>query len=390
MSRAPIDSVIHHLRGLVIDPDTAALPDCALLERFLSRRDEAAFEALVRRHGPMVLGVCRRQLPHPQDAEDAFQATFLVLVRKAAGIARRELLGNWLYGVAFQTARAARAAADRRRAKEAKAMPRQPAAGPDERPEWGPVLDEELSRLPDKYRLPVLLCHLQGQSRQEAARALGLAEGTLSSRLARARTLLGRRLARRGLALSGGALAAALGTESTAAPLPPALVVSTVQAGTQALAGAAISASVATLAEKVVKAMWLSKLTLTFVAVLAGGVLALGVGAFASRQIRAAHPAPEEQSPALAAAPVPREDVRPLLRQALEAAQAIPDPREKVSTLLRIADAQNETGDHAGAVKTCRAAVEIARGLPNDQAKVETLGHAFLIQSQAGDRAAAG
>src|SRR5438105_9757009 len=125
MAKGPMQSVIHHIRGLVVAQDAAALADSALLERFLTRRDEAAFEALIRRHGPMVLGVCRRVLQDPHDAEDAFQATFLVFVRKAASIAKRELLGNWLYGVAYHTARAARSAAGRRRAKEARVVPRQ-------------------------------------------------------------------------------------------------------------------------------------------------------------------------------------------------------------------------------------------------------------------------
>src|SRR5438105_15842120 len=113
MVKGPLQGIIHHIRGLVVAQDTAGSADSVLLERFLTGRDEAAFEALVRRHGPMVLGVCRRILPNPHDAEDAFQATFLVLVRKAASIAKRELLGNWLYGVAYHTARAARVAAGR-------------------------------------------------------------------------------------------------------------------------------------------------------------------------------------------------------------------------------------------------------------------------------------
>jgi RNA polymerase sigma factor (sigma-70 family) len=394
MSRAPIESVLHHLRGLVVDPDTAALADRALLERFLTRHDETAFEALVRRHGPMVLGVCRRVLSSAQDAEDAFQATFLVLVRKAASIARPELLGNWLYGVAFQTARTARAAADRRRAKEARAMPRQPTPEADDWRELRPVLDEELSGLPAKYRLPVVLCHLQGQSRQDAARALGVPEGTLSSRLARARSILARRLARRGVTLSAVALAVALGPEATAAVLPSALIVTTVQAGARALAGplaaGAVSALVAALTERVVKAMWLSKLTLTLAGLVAGGIVALGVGAFAARQIRAAQPARQELAPARAAPPAPREGAGPPLQQAVKATQAITDPREKFSTLLRIAAFQYETGDAAGARKTCRAALEVARGLPDDRPKVDALALGLApIQAEAGDRAAA-
>jgi RNA polymerase sigma factor (sigma-70 family) len=144
MAKVQLQSVIQQIRGLMITDEAAGLADCTLLERFLTRRDEAAFEALVRRHGPMVLEVCRRLLANPHDAEDAFQATFLVLVRKAASITRRELLGNWLYGVAYHTARAARAVADRRRVKEAKAVPRQQPPDENDWHELQPLLDEEL------------------------------------------------------------------------------------------------------------------------------------------------------------------------------------------------------------------------------------------------------
>src|SRR5438093_9049398 len=220
MAKEQMQSVIDHIRGLVVARDAVGLADNALVERFLTRRDEAAFEALVRRHGPMVLGVCRRILRNSHDAEDAFQATFLVFVHKAASIAKRELLGNWLYGVAYHTARAARMAAGRRRAKEAKAVPRQQPSEENVWQELQPLLDRELSRLPDKYRIPVVLCELEGKSRQTVAQELGLPEGTLSSRLARARAMLARRLARRGLTLSGGALAAGLGQQATAVVLP--------------------------------------------------------------------------------------------------------------------------------------------------------------------------
>ena len=144
-------------------------------------------ETLVRRYGPMILGVCRRILQNSADAEDAFQAVFLVLLRKGASIARRELLGNWLYGVAYKTARAARAATQKRRGKEGQVTARQsePAqAGPNE---WTALLDEELTRLPELYRAAVVLCDLQNKSRKEAASRLSVSEGTLSSRFLGAR-----------------------------------------------------------------------------------------------------------------------------------------------------------------------------------------------------------
>jgi RNA polymerase sigma-70 factor (ECF subfamily) len=178
------------------------LSDAQLLDRFIEQRDEAAFETLVRRHGSMVLGVCRRVLRDQHNAEDAFQATFLVLARKALSIRRRDLLGSWLFGVAFQTARRARAAVARRSAHEKQMTQLPEPQAPESKldPDSCAVLDYELSRLPEKYRLPIILCDLQGKGYAEAARQLGWPPGTLSGRLSRARRLLARRLASRGLA----------------------------------------------------------------------------------------------------------------------------------------------------------------------------------------------
>src|SRR5947209_5026354 len=189
-----MNAVIGHLCRASLLTAGSGPSDGRLLESFAHRGDQAAFEALVRRHGPMVLGVCRRVLGDVHAAEDALQATFLVLVRKAASIAKRELLGNWLYGVAYRTALKAKTAAARRRAKERQVRP-MPNPGNEEEVwrELQPLLDQELSRLPDKYRIPVVLCDLQGKSRQEAARQLGCPEGTVSSRLARARVMLAKR-----------------------------------------------------------------------------------------------------------------------------------------------------------------------------------------------------
>jgi RNA polymerase sigma factor (sigma-70 family) len=283
-------STLQHLRDLAAAP-AAGLADGDLLERFLSQQDESAFEVLLRRHGPMVLNVCRRVLHDPHDAEDAFQATFLVFVRRAASIARRELLGNWLYGVAFHTARAARSAAGRRRAKEAKAVPRSQPPTESDWQDLQPLLDEELSHVPDKYRIPVVLCDLEGKSRREVAKNLGLAAGTLSSRLARGRSLLAGRLARRGVTVAGGALAVALGRQAATAALPRSLVVSTVKAGTLVLAGQAVTTAglvsphVAALTEGVLRIMFLSKLKLATVVLVVAGVLAIGIGEVVSQQL---------------------------------------------------------------------------------------------------------
>jgi RNA polymerase sigma-70 factor (ECF subfamily) len=278
-------------------------PDAELLELFLSRHDGAAFEAILRRHAPMVLGVCRRVLRHAQDAEDAFQATFLVLARKAASLRSRALLGHWLYGIAFRTALKARAMNLRRRAREnrarLRARPETPADGPSE--ELLARLDAEISRLPQRYRVPVVLCELQGKSRKEVASLLGVPEGTLSSRLAYARKLLARRLGA-GASLSGGLLTAVLAGEVPAA-VPGALVRATARAGLQVVSGqllraGAVSAQVLTLTDGVIKAMFLSKLQGVGVALLA---LALGVGGLTYRRAEA-QPAPAETTAARPAA----------------------------------------------------------------------------------------
>jgi RNA polymerase sigma factor (sigma-70 family) len=239
--------------------------DGQLLERFLSGRDEAAFEAHVWRHGPMVWGVCRRVLSDYHDAEDAFQATFLVLVRKAASIVPREMVGNWLYGVAHQTALKARATAAKRRTRERQVveMPEPEAVPqPDSWADLQPLLDRELSRLADKYRVAVVLCDLEGKTRKEAARQLGVPDGTLSARLARGRGMLAKRLARRGLNVSGGSLALVL-AQHAAAAMPNSVASSAINAACRAAAGqvaSVVSVEVAALTESVVRVMFRAKL----------------------------------------------------------------------------------------------------------------------------------
>ena len=197
MTTGQPQAVLRHLRRLVLRDD-ASPADGELLEEFVARRDEAAFEALLRRHGPMVLGVCRRVLSDCNDADDAFQATFLVLIRNAGSLSRPELLGNWLYGVAYRTAARLRAQAAARQRRERQAM-HELAAPPAEDPAWREVrslLDEELNRLPERYRRPFVLCHLEGLTNEEAARRLGCPKGTVASRASRARERLRDRLER--------------------------------------------------------------------------------------------------------------------------------------------------------------------------------------------------
>jgi RNA polymerase sigma-70 factor (ECF subfamily) len=268
-----LNGVIGHLRRAVL-PGADDVTDGRLLDEFRARRDESAFTALLRRHGPMVLGVCRRVLRQQQDAEDAFQATFLVLARKAASI-RTQAVGNWLYGVAYRTAMKAKTMTAKRRVKELQAglRPR-----PDAAEDWQellPLLDRELSRLPERYRAPVVLCELEGKSRKEAAAQLGLPEGTLSSRLARGRALLARRLGGRAPAAVG---VLALAREASAG-VPAGLLGSTAAAATGTTTG-----RVGELAGWVLKGMLLNKLLGITALVVALALVALGggVGAYQS------------------------------------------------------------------------------------------------------------
>lgn len=280
MATAQTATVLSHVRRLALGRDGGDLTDAQLLTCFLEDQDDAAFTVLVRRHGPMVLGVCRRVLRDLHDAEDAFQATFLILLRKARSIAEPERLGNWLYGVAFYTARNARTARRRRQAAHDRLLAFAKQQTEVEEPnDWKPLLDQELSRLPEKYRVPLVLCELEGQSRHEAAEQLGWSEGTLSSRLARGRALLRQRLTRRGFAISAAALAGILHTQ-TAAAVSPALVTGTLQTASAVTSGSAIGAAsttAITLMHGVVHAMFLTKLKITAMWIAIVGMLGLGV-----------------------------------------------------------------------------------------------------------------
>jgi len=267
MATSPMTKVVAHLRKTALLQEYARSTDEYLLEAFLAHRDEAAFEALVRRYGSMVLGICRRVLRRRHDAEDAFQATFLVLIRKAGSIRKRELLVNWLYGVAYRTALHARRSAVRREAKERRVsdMASKQVAQDDAIQELLPYLDQELSQLPDKYRVPIILCDLEGKARRAAAQQLNLPERTLSTRLARARVMLAKRLSHHGMPFS--CTSAMLATSKSLIPssVPHPLLSSTVQMATPVLAATAIStgaisSKVAVLTEGVLRVMLLTKL----------------------------------------------------------------------------------------------------------------------------------
>ena len=287
-----LSEVVQRLRNTFLRQDETGLTDGQLLERFLEQRDQASITALVRRHGPMVWGVCRRILGDPHDADDAFQATFLVLVRKAGSVRQRDLVANWLYGVAQQTALRARVLRAKRRTRERQVAVMPETEAPqlaDTWPELQACLDAELSRLPDKYRSAIVLCDLEGRTRKEVARLFGVPEGTLAGRLTRGRALLAKRLARHGFALSGGTLAVVLTRGAASASVPASVMVSAIKAASlfaagEAAARAGISARVAVLTEGVLKAMQFTKLKAAALVLLLGSLLTLACGVIAAPQ----------------------------------------------------------------------------------------------------------
>ena len=281
MAAATLGKVVAYVRRVVGPASREELSDGHLLERFLCQQDTAAFEMLVQRHAGMVLGVCERVLHHRQDAEDAVQATFMVLVRQGSSIMGRGNIAGWLYGVAFRTSLYSRRQAARRRSIESRCSA--PLVTGDDSLDvvWRDlrlVLDDELSRMPAKYRDPLVLCYLEGRTNEQAARILGWTKGTVSGRLARARDLLRIRLTRRGLALSGAILVTAL-SQRGASAASTSLLRATVNAGAGIVVGtAAASAHVALIAAGVLHAMALSKFKLIVTVVSALGALLAGAG----------------------------------------------------------------------------------------------------------------
>jgi RNA polymerase sigma factor (sigma-70 family) len=321
MVQARWRSLLHYLHHVVAPHGADDLDDDQLLERFVARRDEAAFTALVGRHGPLVMGVCRRVLHREHDAEDAFQATFLVLARKAASIVRREAVASWLYGVALRIARKAQAGLARQRLRE---RPLHEVAAVDLDSlvlgqELRAVLDEEIDRLPPRYRVPFVLCYLQGKTFAEAARQLGCPRGTVATRLARARERLRTCLSRRGLTLPTGLVAGMLSPKAMAA-VPVTLVDSTVKAallfaaGRMAVGGV-MSLSAAVLAKGALQAMLITKLKMISAVMLVLGVVGSGTGVLTYQTLAAAQAQNSQELESKGSGQTPKETPEEKLRK---------------------------------------------------------------------------
>jgi RNA polymerase sigma factor (sigma-70 family) len=300
MATAQAGTLMRHLRKLAATP-AGQRTDRQLLDDFAARRDDSAFADLVSRHGPMVLRVCRRVLRHEQDAEDAFQAAFLVLARNCGSIRRREALGSWLYGVAYRTAMKAKRSAARRRNHEARVQARRTDLQ-SVPPTWDDVqavLDEEIQRLAEPYRSAFVLCVLEGKKEAAAAAELGIKEGTLSCRLARARQRLRKQLTARDIQLSAVLAALSVAQDAGRAAVPAGLAQATIRFGLSVAAGESaagvIPAQIAALAAGVTRAMFLSKTKIAFIVLLAAGLFAGGAAVLTHQALAAEG---EEAAPA--------------------------------------------------------------------------------------------
>jgi len=371
-----------------------------LVERFVAAEAaaEAAFEVLLGRHGPMVLGVCRHILRDDHAADDAFQATFLVLVRRAGLIRRRESLGPWLHGVARRVALRAQAAARLRPQREARAAIDLATAVTVTEPQaddldFGPALHAEIDRLPEKYRAPIVLCYLQGRTIAEASRQLGWPVGTVGGRLARARDRLRDRLVRRGFALPAAVAAALAPDPAAAAVVPPRLVRSTINAAIQLTAGRAaatvVSATVATLLGETMRTMAWTRLMIGATACALLGALVLGAAAM-SLPSTSPEPAPQQPPTPSAGAANPDRPAGTLLtrslQQASQAASALTDPQERFDTLIALAWAQIKGGDRAGARAGLDRALDAAGAFIEAEPRCISRVRIAQARGEAGDR----
>lgn len=392
MEREQPVAILDPLRRLINRQAGNALSDAQLLENFVTRRDEASFEVLVWRHGAMVLALCKRVLRDAHEAEDAFQATFLVFARKADSIGRGEVLAAWLYKVAYRIAIRLRAAAAKRSAsaEPTEAIPAPKTGGDTDWHDLKPVLDDEIARLPEKYRTPFVLCYLEGRTNEEAATLLGCPKGTVLSRLARGRERLRTRLAKRGVALTAVTFALTVSQNAASASVPAALVTPTVSAAIPFAAGSAatehVPAHIAALAEGAMKTMTSVKLKAAS-AVLALAMLGTSI-AWAARNGESDSPAPaptpstpttspREALAPVAALPAPTLAAAPVEAQRERPATVAPAVAGKVTSIAKdgksfsVAIAARDRGGevHTTVVKLGDKATIIYNGVGLDGAK---------------------
>ncbi|MDB5351379.1 MAG: polymerase sigma factor, sigma-70 family [Planctomycetota bacterium] len=377
----------------------AGLSDGELLGRFAGRSDEAAFEALATRHGPMVLGVCRRILDDGHAAEDAFQATFLVLVKRSGSLRDGGRLGPWLHGVARRVALRARARAVRRRDVERSGLDTLAAPEADrERAERLAVIDEEVGRLPERYRSPLILCYFEGLTHEEAARQLGCPLGTVRSRIARARDRLRDRLTRRGLVAPATLLAVVTGATASAAPVPPLLFDATSRAAMhvasgQAISAAGVSTSAAELAGEVLRMMLIHKLKVTAVVLVLMGTTLGGVAAAVCRGSGPPSLIKVARTVQAAAKAQAQGDLKTQLDAAVKAVVAVPaDPNEpnntmpnKIFNLIQLGTIQASIKDVASARLTLRHAYQAAEAIPKNSYRPGALARLARAQAAIGD-----
>jgi RNA polymerase sigma factor (sigma-70 family) len=393
-----------HFQTLFTSGPVGDLADGALLERFAATRDEAAFEVLVARHGPMVLRVCRAALLDSNEADDAFQAVFIVLVRRAAAIRSRASVASWLFGVASKISARARVEASRRRRHEREAATTRSTTlseCPGPQPDPFVVLHEELAGLPDPYREAIVLCYLEGHTCDDAARRLRRPVGTVKARLSRARGILKRRLIRRGIALPAGLVAAGATVEAPAAQVPSGLLKTTVTSALGCAAGASVaSARVVSLADGAIKLMSLQKLKIAVLVSLplaiAAGSLAMAYGLSAPRdeprgqaQGSGGKPSARPVSATLDAPVATPDAVALALKDALPAATAAADPYAFTFVLIRLAKAQHASGDREAALGTFRLADQVAGTVKDEHHRRLALLRTAVARGRIGDSAPA-
>lgn len=367
MASRSIDLLARYVRGLTFSDADRQTPDSELLRRYVVQRDEHAFKTLVRRHGAMVLRVCQRVLGHPDDAEDAFQATFVVLMRKAGCVRWEHSIANWLYGVAHRVGKDLRKKASRRHRWRADLIHVPSPLTELTLHEAQEILDEELGGLAERYRAPLVLCYLEGATRDEAAQQLGWSLATLKRRLDQGRKLLQARVTRRGLTLPGALLATTLASSSASAlsPAVTAKLGATLTALSAGSAGGAASARVVMLADAIQRGLWLCRLKGIVSLVLAGAFVSGAAGLLGHRYVLT-----ESSTAAAPATPVSIQPVQPptrqtmaapsLLRQALASGEELPASMDKLHVLLRGAQLHARAGDQADARMAFREALELA------------------------------